>query len=172
MTETGRGYPSEAFGYLRRAEQLFGFWNVASRLKIEGVEKALALKFVTERLLRAGIYESSATLNSPHAVLASRFKFGAKRLEQLDLRDTNTRRAQDQLNQEINQTLAAKFPNPDDRIRARTIELAVNDLIARATPNTLQNGGTGDLSLPREDLDAWQARWQPQLQRAEQKHSP
>ncbi len=157
MKELSRECPSVIFSYQRRAEQLFNFWNVAKCLGIEGAEKELALKYTTERFLRVGIYESSEFLHRPFAISPSR-------LRRLDSRDRDSRKAKDYLEENIDDLLASDFQKPEERIRARTIELALNDLVARATPDSPIQGIINNLSISKEDLEFWAQRWQPQLQ--------
>lgn len=155
--------PCEIFSIQRRADQLFSFWQVSQRLNLNDKDRDLALSYTTERLLRIGVYETSSYLNSPIAIAMAKFGIFFGTLKSAERRDREKRDALQYQQELIESKLKENYADPPGRQWARTIELAVNDLIARATPPASTENHTNNMSLSNEQLITWTGRWQPQL---------
>ncbi len=150
---------SEINSVRTRARQLFNYWQVERRLNLSGKDSDLALDYVIDRLLRTRRYEATSILTSPLAA-AARFLGGTKSAERL----TRQREAAvDYLHESIASKIEAHFNSPEARTRARTIELAINTLVAEATPPSQTENMVENMQLSNDQLSAWTARWRPQL---------
>lgn len=156
--------PGEVFVIRSRAQQLLAFWNVTLRLELSEQERKLALLYTTERFIRNRIYETSSILKHPLAAIAAaaRFMGGLKSAERLDER---RRVALFYVQREIDAEIEAGFTTPEARHRARTIELAINSLVAEATPQGKTENIIEDMSLSKDQLIAWEERWARELTR-------
>ena len=155
--------PPEIYTIRVRAQQLFSFWQVARRLDLKENDWKLAMAFVTERLTRTDVYETTSFLNSPIAVAMAKFGFSRGSVEAAERRDKRRRNALEFQREEIKAQIEANYPNPEQRQRARTIELAINSLVAEATPPATTVSLLNNMTLSNGQLDTWTTRWRPQL---------
>lgn len=158
---------SKASGFIARAGQLAGSWEVTRRLGLEDEkDQKLALTLLTQRLIRTSVYDTSSVLKSAQAVMQSRFKSGSSQIRAIDTLDRNKRAILDLFDIQITDFIDKNYQDPNSRMHARTIELAINALIAQATPQSPRSNLADSLRMPGDTLDVWAARWRPQLAQA------
>ena len=112
--------------------------------------------YLEQRLLKADIYHTSWFLSTPGAIVMARIPGISYLIKFMDASDKADRQKLSKL-EEVLTSL------PSDKLRARTIELAINDLVANAT---CQNTPTHKIPefLPTELLlEDWSKRWKDKL---------
>lgn len=115
-----------------------------------------------ERLLRASIYESSWMLAHPATLAAVQRPVARYFIKLIDWLDRDNRRLLAEMQQLISNYVQQNYPCPENRIRARTIELAVNDIVARGTDDKPTKIRVK--FQPNEGvLEGWGKRWHSQL---------
>lgn len=155
--------PDEVFTIRLRAQQLFSFWQVARRLNLNDADWDLAMSYTTERLTRTGVYETSSFLNSSIATVMAKFGFSKRTLIAAERLDKTRRAALEYQQYEIESLIEDNYKSPEEKQRARTIELAINALVAEATPPPPAEKLIDKMSLTNDQLNAWTTRWRPQL---------
>lgn len=138
-------------------------YRISSRLGLtEEKDRKTATYELTKRLLKTSIYDSSWLLSQPSVVVGLALPILSSLVHSLDRRDRKDRQQLTDLETELSGFLQAAYPSPEERYRARTIELAINDLVARATPQGREER-MYRFRPTEEMLSAWQERWQGQL---------
>ena len=155
---------SRASGFIARAGQLAGSWGVIQRLGLDDdKDRKLALALLAQRLIRTSVYDTSSILKSAQAVMQSRFKSGSSQIRAIDTLDREKRAILDLFDIQIAAFIDKNYQDPNTRKRVRTIELAINALIAQATPQSPRSNLADSLRMPGDTLEVWAARWRPQL---------
>lgn len=157
--------PSALFEVSSRAQQLFNYWMITLRLELSEQEERLALLYTTERFMRNRVYETSSILKHPLAAIEAAGKFlgGLASAERLH---NGRKEALLYLQGEIDAKIEVGFSTPEARHRARTIELAINSLVAEATPQGKTDKIVENMSLSDDQLTSWGQRWAQQLARS------
>lgn len=126
-------------------------------------DRALLQLFLEQRLLRYEVYRSSEMLASPRILVGIKLPIISSLIRSLDREDREDRGKLNALQQEIDDVLNEKYQDLDQKLRARTIELAINDLISRAMPTTDQLGMKVKFAPSNELLDYWSNHWKEEL---------
>lgn len=144
----------------RQAEQAY---HLASRVGVvSNPDKSLFSYYLNERLLRTSIYNSSWLLSSPMALALIRLPIIKYLVKAQDRLERYERSQLEDTHQYIDNYIQLNYPGPDNRLRARTIELAVNDLVALGT--CAESTQTRVRFNPSENaLKMWSGRWSRQL---------
>lgn len=121
--------------------------------------------YYSQRLLRTSIYDSSWYLSHPITQRAQRIP-GMKRLinlvDRVNESEKNALKTIEMMTQShINET----YHSQEERHHARTLELAANDLVARATINDKHKSRTR-VFLSEEIILPWAQRWKGALDRS------
>jgi hypothetical protein len=145
--------------FLGQAILLCSKHNLHGRLGLNlEIEKTMFSRDLAVRYMRADYYDSSFLLSHPAAIVMARIP-GLRGLV-IDL-DRASRAAEQSLLEQQGKMQAA-FLDENGRMRARILELAANDLVARAT-TTVKNGAVTKINIVPEMLDDWEAKWKPEL---------
>lgn len=151
--------------FRNRAMVLSSVWGIGKKLGLASEnDRTLVRDVLAQRLLRTSLYETSSFLKSAAAVLKSRFKSGFEEIRRFDLVNQRRQDTLDCLDAEIADFTSQHYGSEEERTRARTIELAINALVAQATPPTTRHNLVGNLRLSDNELADWAARWKPLLQ--------
>lgn len=149
----------EQKAFMARANKIDQMYKLADRVEIQSdPDKKLFNYYLGERLLRTSIYESSWILSRPSALTIVRLPILKHLVRALDWFDRDNRRRLAEAHQLISEYIQQNYPDPHKRIRARTIELAVNNIFALGT-NTEPTQTRVKIKLSEGILEDWSKRW-------------
>ena len=149
--------------FKRKAEHLSKLWQIEKRLGIEEPkDTSLITGYLTQRIMRTSIYESSWWLGHPAIFTVLNRPFLRRFVRAMDNFDRIKRHVLTAVDTSLAQFVEEYYPTADGRIRTRTIELAINDLVAQATPQG-QEVNAYKFLLSEEQLDEWTQKWRLEL---------
>src|SRR3989344_1937809 len=140
------------------AEEADEKYQISKHLELnEDSDVQLLRLYLQQRLFKADIYDSSWFLSRPEAIILARLPGISYILKLIDASD----RANRQKLSELEEVLKT-FPN--DKFRARTIELAINDLVAKVTCQNIPSHKTIEFLPASPLLEDWGKHWKDKLQ--------
>lgn len=132
-------------------------------LKTVGIEDdndcTLFVYYLTQRLLRTSIYNSSYILSSPGLSAFSSIPILGKLVKIVDKIDRNDRKSLTALEEKTTTFVDENFKTANEKRHAREIELATNDIVARST----NNGNQATVVFKEKVIDEWGKRWKSQI---------
>lgn len=148
--------------FLQRAGHLSLVWRIDQRLGIESAyDHLLSLSYLAQRVIRTSIYDSSWSLSHPGIFAALRNPLLSWQVRRMDKHDRLKRKLLARVDEEMQSFVEENSPTAEERRRARTIELAINDLVVQATSGN--KDASVKFSLSEEQLNGWANYWRPQL---------
>ena len=146
--------------YVQKAQEIYEALEIPELLRLKNRnDAALAGMYLTQRIVKANIYESSFIDRHPLARKASNLS----RFTNFFYQANKTRLEQSQevledINSDIEMCLKEYYPSPEQKRRAKTLELAINQLFADATQESSKKFKTNP-----EFVKNWMSRWQSEL---------
>lgn len=114
--------------------------------------------YLTQRLLRTSIYNSSFFLSRPGMSVVASMPLIGRLVHQADREDRNTREVLQGVEEATTAFVAENYLDDISRRHAKTIELAVNELVARLT---VDNGKKARIVFDKQTVSTWGNRWKP-----------
>lgn len=157
--------------WLDKSTRIIGSNNITDRVNLTSSKDVEAFTlFFTQRMFRTSIYDSSWLLSNPAVFKLSNVPVINTLIRSLDSADRRNRQVLEHLNNVSEVYLKTAFAAGNDSRRVRTIELAANDLIARATDNN-PNSTKTKIIFTSSLLNDWGNIWVDRLQVNKEPHS-
>lgn len=131
--------------------------TILEALDLNGVDRELALMYLAQRIVRMQIRGSSLLNRMP------------------GVNDAREQKFQEGLRRALEETgvfVDKHYTSPEERHRARTIELAINEFVAIAFPEDPNKPLKFPYSLTPEMYKEWGSRWRNQLAKPTQETQP
>ncbi len=123
-------------------------------LGITGLDSVLFHAFIAERVIRTRLYDLEWIIHSPG------FEFTPKTAAEADLMRSKLEESLDGLILERNGIAQESYADMGGRIRARNLELAANDLVARGSVFIEEEHSPHTEIIISDELsDSWAMRW-------------
>lgn len=148
--------PKEMLNGIAKARDVIREFNLPGLLGISGIDQVLFHAYFAERIVRTRIYDFDWVTHSPE------FDFTK---EDIKRDEKNRQKLQDSLDGLVlgsSEIVANSYVGAKQRIRARNLELAANDLVARATSFNEKNFVT-EIVVSDELIENWAPRWHKEL---------
>lgn len=144
------------------ASDLSRILKINGRLDLKkDTDRELAKMYLAQRVLRTNVYVSSGFLNNAVLQALSRI-FPVRGIEIHERSIEESNRVLNSHQETIAVFIAKNYPSPEEKRRARTIELSINELFATATTSNIQSPPT-KFRIESQPLDEWGNRWRREL---------
>ncbi|MBI2593526.1 hypothetical protein HYW44_02705 [Candidatus Daviesbacteria bacterium] len=120
--------------------------------------------FLDQRLDRAKIYHQGWFLSRPGTSVMATVPVIGWLIRLVDQAERNSRDSLEQKEIYTTEFVSEHYPTPSDKIRARQIELAINQLFAMATNKTITHKYPS-FKPTQDDLEAWSGSWRPSFEK-------
>ncbi|OGH02812.1 MAG: hypothetical protein A2798_00035 [Candidatus Levybacteria bacterium RIFCSPHIGHO2_01_FULL_37_17] len=154
---------SELVGHIiergrQRAEMVCAKYEIFDKLGLKGNETYLFKENLALRIIRTDNYDMTFISRLPQRIDISRIPLFSRLVKLGDDYEKASRTAEGRLRESIDKVAA--IGEEQVRIINRTVELAVNDLVARST---IRQPHQTRLGLNYQMIDEWYPRWQAQI---------
>ncbi len=144
--------------FLLQAEFLERKYQVCESLDIDPQERQLILLYLMRGLLKGSIYSDSAILSNPEVQASVKVHIIGYLIRRLESMAEEHQQLFATVEEETAQFIQTNYPYPADRQKTRTLQLAINMLIAKGTSDDPTK-----FNLTPDQFEAWAARWKQEL---------
>lgn len=142
----------------KRADLVLKEFNIVDRLGLNGNEVYLFKENMALRIIRTDIYDMSFLLHHPSAMVMAKIPVLSKLIKHQDKFDRASRFAEQHLRSSIDRV--ASIGSDKARMVNRTVELAVNDLVARST---IREEASTRLIVNDDMVGEWSSVWREKI---------
>ena len=127
----------------------------------EGDDYTLFSNYLTQRLVRRNIYNASYFLSRPGMSQFAKLPLIGNLVYDMARQEIANREVLEVIEGKTQEFLDAHYIEEPERMHARTIELAVNDLVARST---VEHRSRSVIVMQKPVISDWGERWLAQVQ--------
>ena len=139
-----------------RAREVIDEFSLNDMLGISGVDSIIFHAFFAERIIKTRIYDFDWITHSPE------FVFSPKDIARDNKNRAILQESLDRLIVRRDEMILQSYTDKNQRLRARSLELAANDLVARSTSFD-EKSFTNFIIVSDELVAVWAQKWEKEL---------